>query len=193
MPAADPLRSVLDGHESRTDDERAAIARVQRLVATGRPWDRATGLHVTASALIVHPPSRRVLLRWHERQQSWIQVGGHADPGESDPCRVALREAAEETGLTDLVVWPDGAGGCVHLVIVPVPAGKGEAAHEHADIRYVLATRTPDAVEPERASAPLRWLSLVEATRLTGEENVSETLRRLGELFEDPVIRGRTG
>jgi 8-oxo-dGTP pyrophosphatase MutT (NUDIX family) len=37
----------------------------------------------------------------------WLQVGGHGDPGEGDPLAIALREAAEETGLSDLVPWPD--------------------------------------------------------------------------------------
>jgi 8-oxo-dGTP pyrophosphatase MutT (NUDIX family) len=183
-PVTDPLRAALDGHRSRSGEEAADVARVLRLVASGRPWDRASALHVTASALIVHPPSRRVLLRWHERQQNWIQVGGHADPGEVDPRRVALREATEETGLTDLTLWPERTANFVHLVIVPVPAGKGEPAHEHADIRYVLATGTPEAIVPERASAPLRWLTLAGAARLTGEANVQESLRRIGELFD---------
>ena len=51
----------------------------------------------------------------------------------------------------------------MHVVIVPVPAGKGEPAHEHADLRYVFATDRPDAVAPESPSARLRWLSLDEA------------------------------
>lgn len=57
---------------------------------------------MTGSALMVHPSSGRVLLRWHERMQRWLQIGGHGDPGESDPLAVALRERREETGLPDL-------------------------------------------------------------------------------------------
>ena len=44
----------------------------------------------------------RLLLRWHERFNRYQQVGGHGDAGEDDPLGVALREAREETGLTDL-------------------------------------------------------------------------------------------
>jgi 8-oxo-dGTP pyrophosphatase MutT (NUDIX family) len=36
-----------------------------------------------------------------------LQVGGYGDPGENEPLEIALREAAEETGLSDLVPWPD--------------------------------------------------------------------------------------
>ena len=73
------------------------------LARAGDPWDRSAPLHLTASALIVHRESARVLLRWHERLVTWAQVGGHGDPGEEDPLAIALREAAEETGLRDLV------------------------------------------------------------------------------------------
>ena len=116
-----------------------------------------------------------MLLRWHRRQQAWLQVGGHADPGETDPYAIALREAVEETGLTDLrplVAEP------VHLVVVPVPANDVEPAHEHADLRYLLVTDRPDDAAAESEDAPLRWLSYDEALELTVEENLRETIRR---------------
>ena len=71
----------------------------------------------------------------------------------------------------------------VHLVIVPVPAGKGEPPHEHADLRYVLATSTPDAATPETPSAPMQWVTFEEARALTGEDNLRGTLRRVEDLF----------
>jgi 8-oxo-dGTP pyrophosphatase MutT (NUDIX family) len=141
------------------------------------PWLRALPLHFTASAVIVHPDSRRVLLRWHQRQGRWLQVGGHGDPGESDPLEIALREAAEESGLTGLLPWPDA--GLRHAVVCQVAPGKGEPAHEHADLRYFLATSRPDAVVPESPDAPLRWLSVADARELVGANNLAETLRRL--------------
>ncbi len=51
--------------------------------------------------------------------------------------------------------------------MVDVPAGKGEPAHQHADVRFLLATRTPDAVVPEGPDAPLRWLSVADAEALS--------------------------
>jgi 8-oxo-dGTP pyrophosphatase MutT (NUDIX family) len=138
---------------------------------------------VTGSAVIVHPPTGRVLLRWHERMGSWLQVGGHGDPGETDPLLVARREATEETGLSDLVPWPEPAGaGLVHVVVVPVPAGRGEPAHEHADLRFVLATEHPDDVRPESPSAPLRWLTLADALDAVAEDNLRLTLERVAAL-----------
>jgi 8-oxo-dGTP pyrophosphatase MutT (NUDIX family) len=173
----DPVIALLDAFEPGSAEEAADVARVRALLAGGGDaWSRATPLHVTGSALIVHPPTRRVLLRWHTRQRAWIQVGGHGDPGERDPLTVAVREGHEETGLADLVPWPDGR--LVHLVIVDVPAARHEAAHQHADLRFVLATRSPDDVRPEDPEAPLRWLDVPDASALT-EANVRVTISRI--------------
>lgn len=157
------------------------VDRVRQIVRDGSPWDRTTPLHVTASALVVHPASGRVLLRWHERQEAWLQIGGHGDPGEDDPLRVALREGREETGLGDLRAWPDEA--VRHVVVVPVPANDREAAHEHADVRFFLSTEHPDDIRPERPTAILRWLQVDEAMKLTKEENVRDTIRRAADMM----------
>jgi 8-oxo-dGTP pyrophosphatase MutT (NUDIX family) len=171
------LRSLLS-----TDD--VDVERVLALVDRGDDvWSRAAPLHLTGSALVVHPATGRVLLRWHERQGSWLQVGGHGDPGETDPYVVALREAAEETGLSDLRPFPGPAPRIVHLVVVPVPAGKDEPAHEHADVRYLLATDAPGSIRAEDDSAPLRWCTLDEARELTGEDNLRVTLDRAAALL----------
>jgi 8-oxo-dGTP pyrophosphatase MutT (NUDIX family) len=172
------LTTLLDRYRPQGDAEAADIQRVRALTrATADPYRRDLPLHVTASALIVHPPTARVLLRWHQRQQAWLQVGGHGDPGETDPLAIVRREAEEETGLTDLVPWPDAE--IRHVVIVDVPPGKGEPAHEHADVRYFMSTRDPGAIRAESERAPLRWLTLTDARDTTSEPNLRETLARI--------------
>jgi 8-oxo-dGTP pyrophosphatase MutT (NUDIX family) len=159
------------------DYQPADVKRARSLLAGGRdPWSRDTPLHLTASALIVDPETSRVLLRWHQRQRRWLQVGGHGDPGESDPLAIALREAREETGLPDLVAWPDAR--LRHVVICDVAPGKGEPAHQHADLRYLMATSAPQAIRPESSDAPLRWLTLAEARQLVGVNSLQVTLDR---------------
>ena len=177
----DPLVAALDDYRPRSRSEADDLERVRERVAAGQPWDRSTPLHVTASAMIVHPASGRVLLRWHDRQRDWLQVGGHGDPGEVDPLVIALREGREETGLEDLVGWPDGR--VVHVAIVPVPAATHEPAHEHADVRFVLATEQPDRATPENPIAALRWVTIPEAMTTTANANVRETLERVEHLL----------
>ena len=180
--ASSPLAALLKEYRPEGEPETADLRRVRALAeAAGDPFQRKLPLHVTASALIVHLPTGRVLLRWHQRQQAWLQVGGHGDPGETEPVAIARREAAEETGLADLVPWPDAQ--LRHLVIVDVPAGKGEPAHEHADLRYFMATQNQQAARAENEDAPLRWLTLTEAYDATSEVNLWETLARLERLM----------
>ncbi len=150
----DPLVAALDGYQPRTSSEAEDLRRVRDRIAAGEPWDRSTPLHITASALIVHRPTEQVLLRWHARQQAWLQVGGHGDPGEDDPLAIALREGQEETGLDDLVAWPDRQ--VVHVVVVPVPAAStrtGPRARRHPVRAGDGATRASTAREPHRAPA----------------------------------------
>jgi 8-oxo-dGTP pyrophosphatase MutT (NUDIX family) len=180
--ATAPIAALLAGYRPRTRTEAADVERVRGLVAAGDPWSRGLPLHVTASALVVHPPTRRVLLRWHVRMRAWLQIGGHGDPGEQDPVDVVLREGREETHLDDLVCWPDGA--LRQVVVVPVPAGGSEPAHEHADLRFVLATGAPERARPEKPDAALRWLSVPEARSLTTEPNLHEFLSRVAELLD---------
>jgi 8-oxo-dGTP pyrophosphatase MutT (NUDIX family) len=185
------FRADLDAFVAQTSDEARDVVRIRALLDSADPWDRSTRLHVTGSAIVVHPPSRRVLLRWHEHMQRWLQVGGHADAGEIDPFATAVREAQEETGLLKLQSWPDPAHRILlHVVIVPVPAGRGEPAHEHADVRYLLATDEPDAIAPEDSVAQLRWLSLRDAMSLTADDNVHTTLERVAALFAKYASNG---
>lgn len=178
------LAAVLGRYAAQSDDEARDLVQLKELAARGEAWDRSTRLHATASALVLHQPTGRVLLRWHERMNSWLQVGGHADAGESSPLAVARREAAEETGLSDLQPWPDPARPeVIQVVIVPVPAWRGEPAHHHADVRYLLATAEPEGVVSESEAARLRWLQLEEALSLVAERNLEVLLTRTRRLL----------
>lgn len=176
------LNGLLTGYQAAGETEAADLERMTRLAAAAPdPWSRSLPLHFTASALVLHPESRRVLLRWHVKHDMWLQVGGHGDPGETDPLQIALREAAEETGLTDLVPWPDAS--LRHVAVCYVRPSATEPEHEHADLRYFLATANPGAVAPENEQSPLRWLGIDEARELVGGNNLRHTLDRADALF----------
>ena len=180
----------LNRYRPQGETETADVERMRRLAHSQvDPWLRSLPLHFTGSALIVHPESRRVLLRWHQRQRMWLQVGGHGDPGESDPLRIALREAREESGLADLVPWPEPA--IQHAVVCSVAPGKGEPAHEHADLRCFLATADPAGTRPESPDAPLLWLTVNEARDLVGTNNLARTLDRLESLLAEAPSKAR--
>jgi 8-oxo-dGTP pyrophosphatase MutT (NUDIX family) len=171
------ITEALDRYSATSEQEGLDLERIREAAKYRDVFSRSAELHVTASALVVHPSTRRVLLRWHPKMQRWMQVGGHFDPGETDPYAVALREAREETGLQDLTSITAGATP-VQVVIVPVPTFGNEPAHEHADVRYVLTTEHPEAVTPENAAARLRWLSFEDASAEVDEQNLREFLAR---------------
>ncbi len=176
------LTGLLTDYQAAGETETADLERMIHLAtAAPDPWSRLLPMHFTASALVVHPASRRVLLRWHPKLARWLQVGGHGDPGERDPRQIALREAREETGLLDLVPWPDAR--LLHVAVCHVPTSAKDPAHEHADLRYLFATQDPDAISPENEHAPLRWLGLDEARALVGANNIGDALDRLGYLL----------
>lgn len=179
---SDPLTAALSAHVAGDAEEAADLERVRALVVSEpEPWSRRVPLHVTASALVLHPASGEVLLRWHAKQERWLQVGGHGDPGETDPWAVALREAEEETGLTDLRPWPGDQPALFQVTVVPVVAAGADPAHEHADLRYLLATDRPGDVPAEVEGVPLRWCSFDEALDLA-DPGLERLLRRAAAL-----------
>jgi 8-oxo-dGTP pyrophosphatase MutT (NUDIX family) len=186
------VASELAEYRAVGEREQRDLAELLSLVSVGAsaadPWDRTLPLHLTSSALVVDlsggaTDQARLLLRWHARQQRWLQVGGHADPGETRGLGVALREAREETGLHDLCpVVP----GLVHVAIVDVLPGKGEPAHRHGDLRYLLGTEAPDSARAEDEVAALRWLTFDQALAEAGEDNTRALLERARQLLQSP-------
>ena len=54
--------------------------------------------HFCASAFIIDPYTKKILLIKHKKNRKWTQPGGHIE-GDETPEEAALREVYEETGL----------------------------------------------------------------------------------------------
>lgn len=112
--------------------------------------------HLTGSGFVLDATRERVLLLHHARLGRWLQPGGHGE-GETDPRRIALREIAEETGLTALAPLCEGL---FDVDVHPIPARPGEPAHAHLDLRYAFVAAAGAEPRLSHESRALRWFSL---------------------------------
>ncbi len=150
-------------------ERRSRLRLLDDLARLPRPFDRLAGpVHVTGSAIVVGPRGT-VLLR-HKRLGTWVQPGGHLEPGEP-PAHAALREAREETGLD--LRHPARGARLVHVDVHPGPRG-----HVHLDLRYLLLGPDDDPRPPAGESQAVRWFDWAEALGVA-DPGLSGALRRI--------------
>jgi 8-oxo-dGTP pyrophosphatase MutT (NUDIX family) len=141
----------------RGDVANAAVREAFLGFLSARPdamWRSCVAGHLTASALVIDPSRRAVLLTLHPRVKMWLQVGGHCEPGDHTLLDAAAREAREESGIGALSFDPVPVALDVH----PITCSLGVATR-HFDVQF-LAVAPADA-EPviSDESIDLRWFS----------------------------------
>ena len=117
--------------------------------------------HLTASAWVVTPDRKKVLMAYHKLYGSWAWLGGHAD-GDWDLCRVAEKEAREESGIK--TVRPVSADP-VSLEILTVNGhekkGKYVPCHLHLNLTYLFEAEEEQFLtcKPDENSG-VAWLDM---------------------------------
>lgn len=171
-PSFVPLATALTAYAGRHPGESDVTHFTRWLATEAQPFHRETlAGHFTGSAWLVSADGHRVLLMHHRKLQRWLQPGGHAD-GEADLAGVALREAEEETGLTDLEVMPVLFDVDRHVI----PARGAEPEHWHYDARYVVVARGSEAFAANEESLGLAWRDIAD---IAVDEASDESLRRM--------------
>lgn len=145
---------VISGYQPEADVE-AAVRQGFLGFLAARPdamWRSCAPGHLTASALVIQPSRRLVLLALHPRAGMWVQVGGHCEPGDRTLLDAASREAREESGLGSLSFDPAPLGLDVH----PITCSLGVPTR-HFDVRFLAVA--PDGAEPvcSAESLDLQW------------------------------------
>lgn len=118
-----------------------------------------TAAHLTASAWVVSPDRKQVLMAYHNLYKSWAWLGGHAD-GEQNLLAVAKKEVMEESGLKEVrVLTPDIFSIEVLCVDGHVKRGKYVSSHLHLNVTYLLEADpdSPVFVKPDENSA-VGWI-----------------------------------
>jgi len=165
-----------DALEAEHRDRMLALADVP-----GDPFSRAHFApgHYTASTFILSPDGGALLLIFHGKLHRWLQPGGHIDPEDADVLAAALREVAEETGVSD--AEPDPSLGTlldVDVHTIPANPRKGEPAHEHFDVRVLLRARSLDFTAGSDAK-DARWVPLAEVNAVDSDESVMRAVQKL--------------
>lgn len=119
--------------------------------------------HITGSTWIVDEQLEYVLLTHHAKLNKWLQPGGHAD-GDEDVRRVAMREANEETGLTQINFLQTAV---FDLDIHPIPERKDFPAHDHYDVRFIVQASRNEPLLITEESHDLQWIHVSKVPTLT--------------------------
>ena len=126
--------------------------------------------HLTASAWVVSPDRRLVLMAYHNLYNARAWLGGHAD-GERDLLSAALREVREESGLRHVRPISDQI---YSLEILTVDGhekrGRYVPSHLHLNITYLLEASPAEAVrcKPDENSR-VGWFPPEEAEAASSE------------------------
>lgn len=126
--------------------------------------------HMTASAWIVNKDRTRVLMAYHNIYNSWSWLGGHAD-GETDLLKVALKEAAEESGVKNVRPVTDSIYSLEVLTVDGhVKRGSYVSSHLHLNVTYLLeADETDSLTVNEAENSDVSWFGLKEAVEASTE------------------------
>jgi len=148
------LARQLAQYQAAWPAETAVVERFRACLRRGaQAFGRSGGDgHFTGSAWLVSADGAAVLLTHHRKLGRWLQLGGHAD-GDLDLGRVALREAEEESGLSELRLEP----GILDLDCHLIPARGAEPAHYHYDVRFVVRATCAGAFTVSAESHALAW------------------------------------
>ncbi len=131
--------------------------------------------HFTASAFVLSPDSRSLLLIYHTKLQRWLQPGGHVEPTDTDLFATAAREIVEEVAIAA----PLRVGNRIFDVdIHPIPARKDEPGHEHFDVRFLYRATSLDMTANAEVS-DARWVAIDEITLESSDESIMRAIQKL--------------
>jgi 8-oxo-dGTP pyrophosphatase MutT (NUDIX family) len=151
---------VLESWEATSDDANLARKRTLELLGDGAAaMTRAHRAgHLTASTLIIGAAGR-MLLCLHGRMNTWMQLGGHCEPGDDTLAAAALREATEESGIPNLALDPTPIDVNIHPVLCRPAEGEPATATHHYDVRFVAFAPAGAIEQVSDESQALGWFT----------------------------------
>ena len=147
------LLRALDTYRGAEPGDEEALSRFRSFLTRADPFRREDpDGHVTASAVVARP-GNEFLLVFHRKLDRWLQPGGHVESGDATVFDTAVREACEETGISEFEAPLGGA--ILDLDVHAIPAFGDEPAHSHFDVRFLLTAGNGARPAPGAAWFPL--------------------------------------
>jgi len=141
-------------------------------------FDRSNSMaHMTASAWVLSPDGKKVIMCYHNIYNSWSWTGGHAD-GDDDLLAVAMREVQEETGLaTHPLVEGIFSLECL-TVDGHVKNGQYVSSHIHMNVTYLLRAEADAVRGKDDENSGVAWFTPEEALAASTEPWMVERVYR---------------
>lgn len=164
------LITELKNYHTHYAEERAYIGQFLDLLTNPRCYYRdCFPGHITASSILINQAGDHILMNHHKSLNKWMNFGGHSD-GDEDSLSVAIRETMEEAGVTAFkALSADFVDIDIHSI--PENSKKGEPAHYHYDVRYVMQMTGEQQAVISDESLNLKWMTWAEARALTGDND----------------------
>ena len=133
--------------------------------------------HITSSGYIVNKSRTKVLMIYHKLYNSWAWTGGHAD-GDCDLLHVAIKEAKEEKGLTNVTaVTNDILGLDVLNVNGHIKNNKYVSSHLHLSVAYLLeANEDDELIVNEEETNGVQWIPIDKLDTYCSEPYIIESV-----------------
>ena len=133
-------------------------------------YQRHPHMHYSASAMIFNQTMTKTVMIYHKLYDSWGWVGGHMD-GMTDFEMVAIKEATEETGLSDLKLLSDKP---ISIEVLPVwfhmKKGAAISSHLHLNVSYILiANEDEPLLANDIETDGVRWIDLKDIDQFVSE------------------------
>lgn len=166
------LKQQIESYSPFNEQEAADRQRFLNLLCVGENLfsrENQTA-HITASAWIVSPDRKKVLMAYHNLYGSWAWLGGHAD-GNEDLKSVVLKEVEEESGLSRVRFLSD------EIFSIEILAVNGHEkkrsyipSHLHFNVTFLLEANPNDAIRIKSdENSAVDWIAVEEIENKSNE------------------------
>ena len=115
--------------------------------------------HFCASAYIINPNTKKLLLVKHSDYKKWLQPGGHIEDNET-PEEAAVREVYEETGIKTTLIGQHFPREDDLIRPLGIQCNRKDNGDRMIDIIYVGKPNNPDApLKVNDESKDIGWFS----------------------------------